>query len=330
MWMPSPLWLGLGLLLVGGVAEYSLQWTLPSHRPSAIVPPSDPDQWIQNVQGLWLYTQRWEPADRATPRAVLLLLPGYGEHCDRPGYHHFAAHMTGAGYAVVAMDHQGLGRSNGDRGFVHRFGDYVDDFRRLLDTVRLRWPQTPTVAVGHDLGGGVAVLAALHSEPLAALVLSAPLVRPDPDLSTPFVQFVYRLLSFAPRMTIDRREHARLRRFCRNATALKLYVADPLTLLGVPLATARQILDAGARIQANASRLQTPTLVLHVAADSMSKPDGSAAFVDAIGTPADAKGLILYDGALHDLFEEDTRDQMARDVLDFLDRVLPRPPPAPL
>lgn len=29
------------------------------------------------------------------------------EHCDRPGYHHFAAHMTGAGYAVVAMDHQG-------------------------------------------------------------------------------------------------------------------------------------------------------------------------------------------------------------------------------
>jgi len=38
--------------------------------------------------------------------------------------------------------------------------------------------------------------------------------------------------------------------------------------------------------------------------------DGSAAFVDAIGTPADAKGLILYDGALHDLFEEDTRDQV--------------------
>lgn len=38
--------------------------------------------------------------------------------------------------------------------------------------------------------------------------------------------------------------------------------------------------------------------------------DGSAAFVDAIGTPADAKGLILYDGALHDLFEEDTRNQV--------------------
>lgn len=35
--------------------------------------------------------------------------------------------LTGEGYVVLSLDHQGHGQSEGDRAHVTRFRDYVDD-----------------------------------------------------------------------------------------------------------------------------------------------------------------------------------------------------------
>ncbi len=41
-----------------------------------------------------------------------------------------------------------MGRSNGDRGFVHRFEDYVDDFLLLVQQTKARWKGLPSIAIG--------------------------------------------------------------------------------------------------------------------------------------------------------------------------------------
>eukprot|EP00667_Euglena_gracilis_P011656 EG_transcript_11927 len=320
--MASPAALVLLLAVVlGAVERWWLQWTAPRHRPGSIRAPEDPEEWLQNAEGLWLFTRQWTPPH--PPSAVVFVLPGFGEHCSRYGYHHLASHLTAAGYAVVAMDHQGLGRSNGDRGFVHQFEEYVADFLQLVNRTAERWGPLPRAVVGHDLGGGVALKAVLQNASFDAVVLSAALVQPDPELETPFVLTVYRSLRWLPRIVMDRREHARMKRFCSNATALELFANDPLTELSVPLSTTLQMLRAAAEIRDASGRLAVPTLVLHGEADLVAKPEGSVRFFHALATPPDRKWLRLYAGALHDLFEEDVRDQVAADVVAFLRAVLP-------
>ena len=66
----------------------------------------------------------------------------------------------------------------------------------------------------------------------------------------------------------------------------------------------------------------TPTLVMHGTHDLIMKPDGTRDFFNAISTPSDLRKLVAFSDVHHDLFEESVRDEAARHVLAFFNRVL--------
>ena len=73
-------------------------------------------------------------------RKTLVLVHGQGEHCGR--YLHFPYFLTtekSSGVTdVCAFDLRGHGRSEGLRGHVERFDDYVDDLGEYLEFLRAR------------------------------------------------------------------------------------------------------------------------------------------------------------------------------------------------
>ncbi|MGC7298937.1 alpha/beta hydrolase, partial [Mycobacteroides abscessus subsp. massiliense] len=71
----------------------------------------------------------WTPA--GTPRAVVVLSHGFGEHACR--YDHVARRFNEAGYLVYALDHRGHGRSGGKRVYLRDISEYTDDFGTLVD-----------------------------------------------------------------------------------------------------------------------------------------------------------------------------------------------------
>ena len=75
--------------------------------------------------GLWVYRRQWLPAPDRPVQGVVFLCHGFGEHCGR--YEHMAVEMTRAGFAVMGMDHQGHGQSEGDRAYAERFSHLVED-----------------------------------------------------------------------------------------------------------------------------------------------------------------------------------------------------------
>lgn len=110
-----------------------------------------------------------------TPRAVLQLAHGAGEHAGR--YFEPLAPIAEAGFLIYAADHRGHGLTSGMDGL----GDFgpggapaaVDDMALLSRRARAENPGLPLILMGHSMGAMFAQNYLLdHSDLIDALVLS--------------------------------------------------------------------------------------------------------------------------------------------------------------
>ena len=79
--------------------------------------------------------------------------------------------MVATGLAAYALDLRGRGKSDGERFYVEKFGDYVSDVATLVGLVKSRKPGLPVFLLGHSAGGVVACLYTVeHQAELAGLI----------------------------------------------------------------------------------------------------------------------------------------------------------------
>src|SRR4051812_43368140 len=89
------------------------------------------------------------PAGAAWAR--IALLHGYGDHCSR--YLHFFKWLAERGVACHAIDFRGHGRSEGKRGFVSRWVEFLDDADALLAEAGMKNGEGPAnFVLGHSHG----------------------------------------------------------------------------------------------------------------------------------------------------------------------------------
>ena len=122
-----------------------------------------------------IHHEAWLP--RRAARAVVVLLHGYGEHLGL--YDALARRLTAAGHAVHALDCVGHGRSDGERGRIDTWDDYVSDARTLVRIAADQHPGAPVVLVGHSGGALAAYL--LAAAPSAARRGRGAVGRPAPS-----------------------------------------------------------------------------------------------------------------------------------------------------
>ncbi len=99
--------------------------------------------------GRTLFTRSWTPDGE--PRGVVLIVHGLHEHSGR--YAYAASALMQRGYAVRALDLRGHGRSDGPRGQVEGFDEYVDDLRLFLSRVEEEAGDRPVFLMGQSMGG---------------------------------------------------------------------------------------------------------------------------------------------------------------------------------
>jgi alpha-beta hydrolase superfamily lysophospholipase len=83
------------------------------------------------------------------------------------------------GCVVYALERRGSGQSEGARGDVTSFRDWIDDYIEAMMQVRARHPELPMLLHGQSFGGAIAI--GVACDPRAshdALTLSAPLIAP--------------------------------------------------------------------------------------------------------------------------------------------------------
>ena len=133
------------------------------------------ETFLEAFDGQQLFCQSWGPADGEPEAGAIALMHGYGEHSSR--YDHVAAALVRAGYAVMAIDARGHGRSTGKRSHVDAYEDYLRDYDLLVERTTARWPDQPTFGVGHSNGGLILLRYALSGlDGLEGAVVTSPFV----------------------------------------------------------------------------------------------------------------------------------------------------------
>lgn len=291
-----------------------------SSPPPAIVA-NVAEAYLEVAGGLRLYHCEFVPErlGKAQGGAVVAVMHGYGEHCRR--YDELASYLVHKGHAVCLLDARGHGRSQGQRGHVRRFDDYVDDFAAFIRRVRAQHRERPLYVLGHSNGGLIALRAILRGlEGVRGLVLTGPLLglraerRAAPDA---LAQLLSRLLPWLPLPNGIRAEDLTHDPALRAAHRQDRWVhrfATPRWYWTMTLA-AREVLAA-------APSIELPLLCVQGELDPLVDPALAVGFHARVGS-AD-KQLIVRSGELHEVLNETGRKELFKIIATWLKRSLAR------
>ena len=245
-----------------------------------------------------IYYQAWLPdGDR---RAVLLVSHGYAEHSGR--YHNLVNYYVPRGYAVYALDHRGHGRSDGERVQVERFTDYFKDLKTFFDLVHEENPDDKIFLVGHSMGAAISqgyVLRWQHE--LAGLVLSGGGIDTD---------------DMPPRQQGDPNAPLDASGLSRDPVVIEAYENDPLVYRG-PRPSRPAMNQGRDKMRELVKQITMPILIMAGAAAPMGDGPRSRALYENVGSKD--KTLKLYEGLLHEIFNEPEHKQVMADMEEWLE-----------
>ena len=239
-------------------------------------------------------------------RGTVVVLHGYCEHRGR--YRHVAAHLNRNGYHVLVGDLRGHGGSAGERGFVRRFTDYLEDTQAFLDCAASALPTAGAkpILLGHSMGGLVGLQFALaFPAALRALALSAPFL--GLKIAVPGWKRSLGLAASLLKPTLRLPSGLKSADLSHDPEVGRSYDADPLVTHHATARWFTEIIAAQADLRARAGRIHVPTLMQVAGDDRIVDSAVSQVIFDRLG--ASDKNLTVYPGLFHEIFNETESDQ---------------------
>lgn len=235
-------------------------------------------------------------------RGAILLTHGYAEHRGR--YDEVVAAFVERGFAVGTWDLRGHGKSEGHRGHVERFAEYLKDADDVLASFEANevWREAgKPLLVGHSLGGLITFHLALSNPGrFGGVVLSSPFFGLAMPVPGPKVLAGKILSKLAPSFGLPSGLSGK--DVTKDPEKARLYDEDPFL---VKKATARWFTEASrAQVDAlaNAPALRIPIVVFAGGADKIASVAATKALFERIGSSK--KELRVLDGEYHEIWNE--------------------------
>lgn len=262
---------------------------------------------IASPEGLSLFIRKWKSSSGPS-KAHLLVLHGYMEHGGR--YRDLAHVMAECGIAVSAVDLRGHGRSEGRRGHVQRFDNYLDDAQTALDTLG----DAPRFILGHSNGGLVALDLAVSRRPkINGLVVTNPFLA----LTTkpnPVSLGVGRLLGrYGPTLSLP--SGLPPSGLSHDAEIVDAYCRDPLVFSTVNAGWFKELAAAQERAM-GFRRVEVPLLYIYSDADPIASPAANRTLSDQLHSQD--KSVVLREGEYHEVLNERDREVLHRQIAEWI------------
>jgi alpha-beta hydrolase superfamily lysophospholipase len=231
------------------------------------------------------------------------------------GYYLWAAEqLVASGLAVYALDLHGRGKSDGERFYLEKMADYLDDVKALVTLAKSREPGLPVFLLGHSAGGVISCVYTLeHQAELAGLICESFAFQvAAPDFALAVVKGLSHLAPHAHVLRLKNEE------FSRDPQVVQAMNDDPLIAHEVqPTKTVAELVRADERLKKEFPLITLPVLILHGTADKVTRPGGSQLFYDTAGSTD--KTLKLYEGHAHDLLNDFDKEIVMADIKSWID-----------
>jgi alpha-beta hydrolase superfamily lysophospholipase len=262
------------------------------------------------------------PAE-GTPRGVVQLLHGVGEHAGR--YGKLVASLTDAGFIVYADDHRGHGRTgirqHGGPARLGRLGTgglraAKDAVWQLTGIIKDEHPDLPLVLLGHSWGSFLAqMLVNEHPEAWDAVVLSGSALRTIRDLNAAPLNAKW-----------EGKDATGYEWLSRDKTVWQEFGDDPLTT-NVPLLKLFGPIEAFKLYGRPAKGLDRdiPMLLLVGRDDPVGGPRSVHKLADEYRSRSGLTDVttLVYPDARHEIFNELQQQEVRADLLAWLDKHIP-------
>jgi alpha-beta hydrolase superfamily lysophospholipase len=152
---------------------------------------------------------------------------------------------------------------------------------------------------------------------ISGLILSSPVLIPSRSASPLLQALASALADVVPRFgfitLLDVNQLSRVRQ------ARERFLADPLIYRGyMPVRFGHELLEAMSDTRSGLGEITVPVLVLQGDADTIVAPAGSQYAIEHLAS-AD-KTIQVYPGGMHDLYADTCREEMAKNVVEWLNR----------
>ncbi len=261
--------------------------------------------------GVEIFFQKWI-APKA--KSALIIVHDLGDHSGR--YENIVKGLSGKNISVLAMDLRGHGRSEGTRGHVNSFMDYIYDLKLLVEYIKSEYKKIPIILLGQGAGGVVATRYALtYSGDVSRLALASPSfesIYAPSGVKKRLVSFLSpRLADFNLSTKLD------VSSLSRDKSVVDAYREDKLVHGKTTARWIEEYAGACEDCLQSAHGLKCPVLVFQGKADTVSNYEVTEKFYDSIKTN---KNILLYDELYHETLNELTpdREKVVEDVVKWI------------
>jgi lysophospholipase len=251
------------------------------------------------------------------PRRALMIIHGQGEHGGR--YQHFAHYLNEEYDLIIAPDLRGHGRSEGVRGHVENFDEYIDDALLAWTWIQKQVPPTCKLDwFGHSMGGLVSLRAFLYRQDLNAdhLIISSPLIGLKVQVPTPKLIAAKVLSKVWGSLQMPTGLDAS--KVSRDENVVDAYLKDRLNHSVATPKFFFSMKEAMENLLQSDWRLSPQTRLLFQVAGEDEIVDADAAKAFFTGIRHEDKKIIVYPGLFHEIFNETVKENVFDDLKGWL------------
>ncbi len=251
---------------------------------------------------------------KASPeKARMIITHGLGEHSGR--YLNVINRLVPKGISIFAPDFRGHGKSDGKRGHVLSFDDYLKDLYSMFEVaIKEKKPGIKFFLLGHSLGGLIAIIYAIRrQETIDGLVISSPSL--GVAVKVPAIKAVLGkvMSSLWPGLSLSNELDAS--KISHDEKVVSAYRNDPLVHDRVTARWFTEFLSAMERANNQASEINVPFLMQLAGDDHIADAAASKSFFERVSSKD--KTLHIYEGLYHEIFNEKEEDRkLALDDLE--------------
>lgn len=254
----------------------------------------------------------WQAHRVSGSRAAVAIVHGYGEHAGR--YLELVQALGNGGFDCFLLDLRGHGLSEGPRGHVDRFEDYLFDLDRLVE--KARGASERLFLFGHSLGGLILLRYLQEGGEADGAIVSAPYLKLAFEPPAWKRKAATILERFFPRLPIP--SGLRPEMLTRDPERRAEAEADPLYFTSTTAGWFAQANRAQREVLARAGAIRLPILGLLPLADSIADPRATEAFWAELGSQD--RELVRFEESYHEVLNEvpPLRQRALACIRDFL------------